>query len=287
MHRESLMEANDPIERLQIILANRFGERLKIPGEEITVDQCQALAGLAGRASHREWLDRPVAEDLVRLLAAVALSAPSKSDLQQTDIVVVKDNNQRARVQALVPSMPWIAQAPVLMVVCGNGARFRRIFERQNQPFANDHLDAFFNASTDASMVLMHLLVAAGAVGLTGVPISVLRDQARQLSRILELPRHVFPVAGLCLGYPASGRDASVRMNLKATIQVDRYSMSEDELDRQLDEFDRRYQEMKSARLGDANGAALTWSEEKRRQYAVVHRSDWGEYIRRQGYILD
>ncbi len=280
-------EAADPIERLQKILADRFGERLKIPDDELTVDQWQTLDRLAGRTSHRQWSDRPLSGELVRLLAAVALSAPSKSDLQQADLVLVQDSAQRARVQALVPSMPWIAQAPVLMVVCGNGARFRRIFERRNQNFANDHLDAFFNPCTDASMVLMHLLVAAGAVGLTGVPISVLRDQAVELGRILELPKYVFPVAGLCLGYPAGERGVSVRLSLNATVHLDRYAASQEESDRQIDEFDRRYQEVKSARLGSEIENVSVWSEEKRRQYTAAHRRAWGAFVREQGYVLD
>ena len=183
--------------------------------------------------------------------------------------------------------MPVTAHATGRVGVVGSGGRFRRIFGLANQPFANDHLDAFFNPSTDASMVLMHMLVAAGAVGLTGVPISVLRDQAAALGHILDLPRHVFPVAGLCLGYPASARDVSVRLGLNATLHVDRHALSADQLDPQLDEFDLRYQEVKSARLGGGQATVPTWTEEKRRQYAVTHRSDWGDYVRGQGFSVD
>ncbi len=272
---------------LQKVLSQRFGERLEIPEEVLSPEQTQALTTLASRASHRQWMDRPVSPALIRVLAAVALSAPSKSDLQQSDIVLVQDPEQRARVQALVPGMPWIAQAPALMVVCGSGARFRRIFERAEQPFVNDHLDAFFNACTDASMVLMQMLAAAGAAGLVGVPISVLRDQASALGRILALPGGVFPVAGLCLGYPTLEREVSVRLSLQATLHLDRHAATAEQLDREMDEFDLRYQAVRSARLGGSHGPVPVWTEEKRRQYGVTHRADWGQYVRGQGYVLD
>ena len=49
--------------------------------------------------------DRPLARGLVELLCAVALSAPTKSDLQQRDIVILDDPARRQKVTALMPAM--------------------------------------------------------------------------------------------------------------------------------------------------------------------------------------
>jgi hypothetical protein len=46
--------------------------------------------------------------------------------------------------------MPWIADAPVFLVFCGNNRRIRQIGEWRGKPFANDHLDHFMNAAVDA-----------------------------------------------------------------------------------------------------------------------------------------
>jgi len=43
------------------------------------------------------------------------------------------------------------------------------------------------------------------------------------LSEVLELPDKVFPVAGLCLGYPAQSGFISMRLPLDATVHIDRY----------------------------------------------------------------
>ncbi len=52
---------------------------------------CVTLAGMARHASCRRFQARPVDAETIRLLAAIALSAPTKSDPQQRDIIVVSE----------------------------------------------------------------------------------------------------------------------------------------------------------------------------------------------------
>ena len=51
-----------------------------------------------------------------------------------------------ATIADLLPDNPWVREAPVFLVFCGNNRRIRQISELRDRPFANDHLDAFFNA---------------------------------------------------------------------------------------------------------------------------------------------
>jgi nitroreductase/FMN reductase [NAD(P)H] len=282
--RDDSSESFDASHKLKILLTQRFGDSFPWPEGQLSSDQTQALSALASRASHRQWSERSVDPDLLRMLVAVALCAPSKSDLQQAEFIEVRSPAQRAAVQALVPSMPWIAQAPVLLVTCGTGARFRRAFERAGQPFVNEHLDGVFNPTTDAAMVLMHLLVAAGSAGLVGVPISVLRDRADELAAILSLPAHVFPVAGVCLGYPSSSRSATPRFSLSASLHVDRHGGAGAALDVALDEFDSRYQAFRQAHLPEGAPRAGTWSQDKTKQYSQAQRADWGAFLNGRGF---
>src|ERR1700676_5178684 len=80
-------------------LAERFGERLHVDPGLSGLDE---LARIAGHRVHRDFLDRPVEPALLRLICACALSAPSKSDLQQADILVVDDPPLRQGVIALM-----------------------------------------------------------------------------------------------------------------------------------------------------------------------------------------
>ena len=115
---------------------------------------------------------------LIETLAAAALSAPTKSDLQQGDIVIVRDPELRNHINALFPDDGWIGTAPAFLVFCANNRRQRLIHEWRGLPFANDHLDAFFNATVDAAIVLATFVIAAERVGLGCCPISAVRDHA-------------------------------------------------------------------------------------------------------------
>ena len=128
---------------------------------------------------HRRYLAREVEPGLLRLLCACALSAPSKSDLQQADILILRDKATRHAIADLLPDMPWLPDAPVFLVFLANGRRLPQISQMRGKPFPNDHLDLFFNAAVDAGIVLATFMRAAEAVGLGCCPISVIRDHAR------------------------------------------------------------------------------------------------------------
>ncbi len=195
-------------------LAERFGEAISVdPG----LPGLAELARIAGHRVHRRFLPRAVEPALLRLICACALSAPSKSDLQQADIVVIRDKEKQRAIAALIPDMPWIAQAPVLLVFLADGSRLPQIARLREKPFPNDHLDLFFNAAVDSAIVLATFMRAAAAVGLGCCPISAIRDRAATVSELIALPARVVPVAGLVVGWPAEPGPITPRPGLAAT----------------------------------------------------------------------
>ena len=87
----------------------------------------------------------------------------------------------------------------------------------------NGKLEGFFNAAIDAALVLQTFILAAETAGLGCCPISVIRNHADAVADILGLPDKVFPVAGLCVGYPAAAGHVSMRLPLAATVHIDHY----------------------------------------------------------------
>jgi len=173
------MPDDDAVKALQDALNVRFGERLPV---DAGLSGLAELAAIAAHRTHRRYLPRPVSPELVRLLCACALSAPSKSDLQQSDILVVQDAAIRGAIAAKIPDNPWIGTAPAFLVFLANGRRQPFISNLRGKPFPNDHLDLFFNAVSNCSIVLATFVRAAETAGLGCCPISAIRDHAAFVS---------------------------------------------------------------------------------------------------------
>src|SRR5215475_13033984 len=75
----------------------RFGERVAVAPDIAGLGE---LERIAAHRSHRRYLSRAIEPALLRLLCACALSAPSKSDLQHADIVIVNDKDIRKQIVA-------------------------------------------------------------------------------------------------------------------------------------------------------------------------------------------
>jgi nitroreductase len=269
----------------------RFAEgEAPTPADDAELD---LLRRILLRRTHRRYADRPIAEPLLRLLLAAAFSASSKSDFQQVSVIRVAERVRRDRLAALVPDMPWIGSAPVFLVFCGDARRLERLGELRRHPNHNGRLEGFFNAAVDAALALQSCILAAESAGLGCCPISVIRNHAPEVARILELPDKVFPVAGLCLGYPAQAGHVSMRLPLAVTVHTDRYN--DRSLAVEVDAYDRRRdarysiprrQHRAAERFGEA--AFYGWSEDKARQAAAEPEGEgFAAWLRSRGFTFD
>ena len=273
-------------------IADLIQERFGLPTEAGRDRAAEGpLALLLSHRTQRRYKPDRVPDDVLEMALAAALSAPSKSDLQQVGIVVVRDQAKQTTIGGWIPDMPWIAQAPLFMVFCGDHRRVRRVSELRGRPFPNDTLDMFMNAAVDAGLVLQAFITAAEALGLGCCPISVVRNHVEKLAALLELPAGVFPVAGLCAGYPLQPGWISLRLPPAITVHTDRYD--DRDLPAQLEDYDRRREARhatpkESQRYVERFGYTepYGWSEDKARQYSTPERHNFGPFIRGHGFGL-
>jgi nitroreductase len=228
----------------------------------------------------------------LHLLLAAAFSASSKSDFQQATVIRVQERTRRDRLAVLAPDMPWIGNAPVFLVFCGDARRLEQLGELRGHQTDNGKLEGFFNATVDAALALQTFILAAETAGLGCCPISVLRNHPDAVAEVLDLPDKVFPVAGLCVGYPAADGHISMRLPLDVTLHTDRYDDSL--LGETVAGYDRRRDARHSIPRGqqrepEAFGYASLygWSEDKTRQAARPEGRDFPSYLRTCGFTMD
>ena len=244
------------------------------------------------RKTVRRYSDLIPDDSLLDLLVGAALSASAKSDFQQASILRVSDPARRKAIGALFPAMPWIGYSPVFFVFLGDARRLQRIGELRGKPVKNGTLEGFFNASIDAALAMQTMILCAESAGLGVCPISVIRNEIDKVAAILELPDLVFPVAGLCLGYPQGDGFVSLRLPRHATTHRDSYDDSG--LPAAIDDYDRRRdarhsiskeQQRSNAEYGEAS--FYGWSEDKARQAAKAEGAAFPPYLKKHGFTFD
>ena len=270
-------------------IEQRFGDEGPSGGNSADND---LIGRVLSRKTVRRYSDAVPDEDLLDLLVGAALSASAKSDFQQASILRVSAPAKRAAIGALFPSMPWIGLSPVFFVFLGDARRLQRIGELRGKPVRNGTLEGFFNASIDAALAMQTMILCAESAGLGVCPISVIRNEIDKVAAILELPDLVFPIAGLCLGYPQGDGFVSLRLPRGATMHRDRYDDSG--LPTALDDYDRRRdarhsipkeQQRSNAEFGEAS--FYGWSEDKARQAAKAEGAAFPPYLKKHGFTFD
>jgi FMN reductase [NAD(P)H] len=136
------------------------------------------------------------------------------------------------------------------------------------------------------------MILCAESAGLGVCPISVIRNEVDKVAAILGLPDLVFPVAGLCLGYPQGEGHVSLRLPRKVTAHADRYDDSA--LGAGIDDYDHRRnalhaipkdQQRSNAEFGEV--AFYGWSEDKARQAAKAEGAAFPPFLRAHGFSFD
>lgn len=270
-------------------LERRFGDGEAVG--EAAPDDPFLRRVLSRRTVRRYGPDTPP-DDLLDVLTAAALSTSSKSDFQEASILRVRDPAKREAIGAMFPAMPWIGAAPVFFVFLGDARRLETIGAMRGKPVRNGTLEGFFNAAVDAAIAMQTFILSAEAVGLGCCPISVIRNRVDEVASILALPDKVFPVAGLCVGYPAGGGFVSLRLPRSVTVHTDTYR--EAAIGPAIDDYDRRRdaihaipadQHRAPAEFGPAG--FYGWSEDKARQAAKPEGAAFPVWLRAHGFTFD
>jgi hypothetical protein len=211
-----------------------------------------------------------------------------------------------------LPDVPWLrqilmrrthrryAERPVpepllrLLLAAAFSASSKSDFQQASVIRVEDRgkLEGFFNAAIDAALVLQTFILAAETAGLGCCPISVIRNHAEAAAEILGLPDKVFPVAGLCVGYPAIAGHISMRLPLEVTVHTDHYD--DQPLAEAIDAYDHRrdarYSLPREQQRSPENfgyASFYGWSEDKARQATQAEGQDFSRYLRARGFTFD
>jgi len=175
------------------------------------------------RRTIRQYADREVGEQLLNQLLADAARTQTMGNLQLYSVLVTRSAEMKARLAPAHFNQPMVTTAPVVLTVC---ADFNRTSQwarcRQAEP-GYDNLLSFLNAATDALLYTQTFCNLAEEAGLGLCFLGTSVYQPQQIIDVLQLPRLVFPVATLTVGWPAEEPPLTDRLPRESFVHDETY----------------------------------------------------------------
>lgn len=190
------------------------------------------------RASCRSFGEEPIPDETLDVVLAAAAHAATGGNLQPYSIIKVLDSEVRQRLMALCGDQPFIGQAPVSLVFCIDFRRLERWAALEKAPFsARRAFRHFWISFQDVVICAQTVCTAANAMGLGAVYVGTVLECLEELRDLLKLPKGVFPVVMVCLGYPRGQLVPKRKLGVDVVVHDEVYrEMTDEELLRAYDE---------------------------------------------------
>lgn len=234
--------------------------------------------------SIRRFTDQAIDSEVFTNLILAGQAASTSSYIQATSIVRVTKPDIRAAFAELAGGQKYIESAAEFLVFCADLNRNQqRVSQTTDASPDYAWVEQFVAATVDVALVAQNIVVAAESVGLGCCYIGGIRNDPMQVTELLELPKLVFPVFGLCLGHPGQNPEAKPRLPADAILHTDRYEFGETEASL-VDQYDEQVREYYVERTrGKLN---QSWSEQMATQAASQTRPFIKKYLEKQGFII-
>ena len=181
------------------------------------------IQDLHARVSVRSWTDQPVSEQMIDTILSAAFRAPTSSNIQSYSVVIVRDPDIKVSLAKAAGGQKHVAATPVFLAFCADLTRIQDALSRNGHTIQNNNMEVGLVSSVDATLVGMAAYMSARSLGLAGVMIGGIRNDAVRTAEILGLPDHVYCVFGLCLGWPDQVPPQKPRMDFAAMVHREQY----------------------------------------------------------------
>ncbi len=236
---------------------------------------------LASHRSIRRYTDQPVDEALLHDLLRAGQGAATSSFIQAYSIVQVTDPSVRDAIAHVAHNQRWVREAPVFLLMCADLNRVARAVRKSLDEELAVYTEHFITATVDTALMAQNVMVAAESAGLGAVFIGGIRNDPATVSELVALPDLVYPVFGLCLGWPDQDPEIKPRMPVELVLHQERYRAEgiAEAVDR-YDDLMRDYYAQRSENRRDSDWSAPTAEAVQRKT-----RPHMLDFLRGRGFL--
>jgi FMN reductase (NADPH) len=171
-------------------------------------------------------------------------------------------------------------KAPLLFTICVDYHKFERIMAKRKWKLITNDLTLLFFGIQDAALMAENMVVAGRSLGLGSCFLGGAMFRAAKIAQEYSLPKKVFPLVQLTMGYPAEDPPPRPRYPMGFTLFEDKYPELEDEkVARAMKQMDEGYLAQDYYRKMNAK---IPLEDEKRKETFTYDNYSWTEHICRK-----
>lgn len=181
------------------------------------------MESITTRKTIRKYSSREVSNELLNKLLKEAERTPTMGNLQLYSVVITRSKEGK---EALAPAhfnQPMVKNAAVVLTICADFRRTSIWAENRKAVPGYSNFLSFMNATTDALLYTQTFCNLAEEAGLGTCFLGTTVYMPQLIIDTLKLPKLIFPVATITLGWPDENPTLSDRLPLRAIIHQEQF----------------------------------------------------------------
>lgn len=179
---------------------------------------------IGNHRSIRKFTDKKITEESIKQIFEKAQFASTSSYVQAYSVIRVKNPESRKKIALWSGEQKYVETASDFFVFCADMKRLELATIGHNENYSDGYTESFIIATVDTALYGQNVMLCAESLGLGGVFIGGIRNNPEKICELLGLPQNVYPVFGMCLGFPDQNPGQKPRLPLEAILKNDTYS---------------------------------------------------------------
>ena len=253
---------------------------MNTPSQPLSPDNAM-LEQMFAHRSIRQFTDKAIDEATLKQLIKAGQSASSASFVQAYSIIRVTDSNACQQIAEAAGGQTWIIEAPEFLIFCADLKRVEHACLLHNAGALEGYTEHFITATVDVALAAENILLAAESLGMGGVFIGGIRNDPQLVSDLLKLPNQVYPVFGMCLGWPDSDPDIKPRFPVDAVLHQGHYQT--DKVEEVVEAYDQQMRDYYAQR--SSNNRTSDWSTQTANAVQMKKREHMLAFLQGKGFL--
>ena len=164
------------------------------------------------RRSIRGYSNEAVSDQQIRRLIEAAVLAPSAGNVQPWKFVVVKDSATKTKLAEAALGQSFVKTAPLVIVVCADTEKAKKSYGKRGEKLYSIQ---------DTAAATQNILLTVQDLGLATCWVGAFND--KEVSKAINAPKNIRPVAVLPIGYAANPVKVPLKKSVDEVIHYERF----------------------------------------------------------------